>query len=395
MEEAQTSHRSVSFWVVLIATALLFLLSAAMIGLSLTSGARLAGKALMQGQRAIVSFQTGIVEGSIHKDTPSVVVVPPPPKPPEPVTVNPPVQLPAPVLPAEPQPQINESTPPVTSPQTLLTIPQFPRGTGSLSFAPFTPMSETVGDYILPRIAPESKEVPWQYYGKAMPTSKRPVIAIVITGLGQSRSITNLSLELPPVYTLSFSPYTKDSPLWVINARNKGFEAWVDLPVQPVDFPASDPGPKAILEDKTPEDNMKNLHWALSRFQGFVGVVVPSYEKLTSNEVLATTVMRELSARGIQLAFVQTPINKDFSNQAVASKSLVIPADMNLDEKLLQHEILKQLDTLVAKAKKDGHAVGQLRAYPVALETLKHWTGSLKDSGVDLVPLSAIAQKIQ
>lgn len=406
MEEADVDNRPASFWFFAVGTAALFIAGAAMVVYPFTVSEHFSAKALKQGQRVVINFKDGTLEGSLYKDPEVKIAVPPPPTPvaptpPEPVkptepvkpdVQNPPIQLPSLTTGTPALPPVAGDVPSLAI---VKDVPQIQRGTESLAFAPYTPLTEKVGDISLPRIAPETKETPWKYYGKPVPASKLPKVAVVITGLGQSRSLTDASLKLAPLFTLSFSPYAKDTPLWVINARNKGFESWIDLPVEPADFPASDPGAKALLGDKMAEDNIKNLYWTLSRFHGYCGVVVPASEKLTTNESLAAMVSKELSDRGLQLTYVQNALNQDFAKQAEAAHRLVIPATVALDEKLSQADILLRLGALVTEAKKNGVAVGHIRAFPVSLEALKVWTTTLKASGVELVPLTAIAEKVQ
>ena len=43
--------------------------------------------------------------------------------------------------------------------------------------------------------------------------------------------------------------------------------------MEPFDYPDNDPGPQTLLTSLTPDQNIDRLHWLMSRFQGYVGIV--------------------------------------------------------------------------------------------------------------------------
>ena len=69
-------------------------------------------------------------------------------------------------------------------------------------------------------------------------------IAIVVSGLGLSAKATTAALDsLPAGVTLGFAPYAGDVQHWVAQARQRGHEVLLEVPMEPFDFPDSDPGP--------------------------------------------------------------------------------------------------------------------------------------------------------
>ena len=72
-------------------------------------------------------------------------------------------------------------------------------------------------------------------------------IAIVVSGLGISAKATSAALaSLPPGVTLGFAPYAGDVQHWVNQARQFGHEVLLEVPMEPFDFPDSDPGPHTL-----------------------------------------------------------------------------------------------------------------------------------------------------
>src|SRR5690606_39296034 len=66
----------------------------------------------------------------------------------------------------------------------------------------------------------------------------------------------------PPPPTLS--PYT--------TLCRAGHEVMLDLPMEPMDYPKNDPGPKALFTHLAQQENIERLHWVLGRSVGYVGV---------------------------------------------------------------------------------------------------------------------------
>ena len=43
--------------------------------------------------------------------------------------------------------------------------------------------------------------------------------------------------------------------------------------MEPFEYPDNDPGPQTLLTSLTAEQNTDRLHWLMSRFQGYVGLI--------------------------------------------------------------------------------------------------------------------------
>lgn len=68
-------------------------------------------------------------------------------------------------------------------------------------------------------------------YGRKTATSALPKVAVVLYQTGLDEALFEHALEvLPPNVTLSFSPYAQDAADKIIQARQMGFEAMLDIP---------------------------------------------------------------------------------------------------------------------------------------------------------------------
>jgi len=263
-----------------------------------------------------------------------------------------------------------------------------------LAPAPLAAISEQSDKGLIPIVGRDGTQ-PWKYYARPYTAQeKRPVVAIVFTNLGLSRPLTQDVLTLPHNFTLSFSPYAGDAKVWAQKAREEGFESLVDLPMQPENYPLSDPGPYGLLDDLSPADSSARLHWVLSRFPGFVGVLAPENEKLTANASVLRPTLVELAARGVLFVYLKTPKNGGVEELAKSRSLHTLAADMVIDDEISNAAIAAQLQNLTDLAKKQGYAIGIAHSYPPTTETVVEWAQGLSAQGVDLVPVSAVATRI-
>jgi len=106
----------------------------------------------------------------------------------------------------------------------------------------------------LPRVAKDGR-TPLAAYARAFEANdKRPRIALVIRGLGVGSSNTSLALtQLSPEIDFAFVPFAADLQGDVDKARGAGHEVLLEVPMEPFDFPDSDPGPHALLAGASSE----------------------------------------------------------------------------------------------------------------------------------------------
>src|SRR5262249_15250871 len=135
----------------------------------------------------------------------------------------------------------------------------------------------------VPKIGPDGTKA-WKYYAKPFERKgNMPFIAVIVSGLGEAKTVTENAMKLPENVTLSFSPYAKNIDTWTTAARTTGHEIMLDLPLEPANYPAVDPGPYGILSGKPPEENDMRLQWIMARTQGYIGFLTPQNENFSSN----------------------------------------------------------------------------------------------------------------
>ena len=237
----------------------------------------------------------------------------------------------------------------------------------------------------LPRIGPDGRRPLFAYARPFNFEDRRPKVAVLILGLGLRAELFEAALALPGPIGLQLSPYAPDLPALVERARRAGHEVLLDLPMEPADYPASDPGPHTLLADNSPEENLKRLDWVLSRASGYAALAGAGGRFAGSEH--AATVLDVLAKRG--LAFIELGASQ-LEGAAAAAGLPYAPAPHAIDQDAAAQAIDLALGRLEAAALAGGSALGLAQDHPVSLERLRLWAATLADKGLVLAPVSAV-----
>ncbi len=245
----------------------------------------------------------------------------------------------------------------------------------------------------IPRKA-ASGETPFEAYARPSLTpataGAKVLVAIVVTGLGLNETSTAAAIEaLPETVTLAFAPYGATLARAVATARAGGHEILLQVPLEPFDYPESDPGPDTLLTGQAPRDNLQKLFAVMARFGGYVGLMNHMGARFTASATDFAPIMEELGARG--LGYLDDgSSNRSVAPQLAAANGVAFArADTVLDQTPARAAILDALAALVARAGEDGQAIGVISALPVSVQTLAEWARTLDDRVV-IVPVSAL-----
>ncbi|WP_426422046.1 divergent polysaccharide deacetylase family protein [Bradyrhizobium genosp. A] len=224
--------------------------------------------------------------------------------------------------------------------------------------------------------------------------AKMPVVAIVIGGLGVGAAkTTDAIMKLPGAVTLAFTPYGADPGKLAERARAQRHEIFLQIPMEPYDFPDNDPGPQTLLTSLTVDQNTDRLYWHLSRMQGYAGITNFMGARFVATEAAMQPIIREASKRGLGF-FDDGSSPRSIAPQAAGS--LAVPfgkGDIALDAVPTPTEIDRALNKLESVARERGVAVGTATALPVSIERVGAWIKTLSDRGILLVPLTTAMLK--
>ncbi|MFO7610128.1 MAG: divergent polysaccharide deacetylase family protein [Candidatus Krumholzibacteriia bacterium] len=263
----------------------------------------------------------------------------------------------------------------------------------------------------------------------ALAAGEGPVVALVIDDWGYNRSAAATRiLELPVPLTLAILPGLSFSrhyalqrtelvlpadapggdgaalrlaraaagsvvPVAVVTGPGKAparrRETILHLPMEPEGYPATDPGPRALLVGMDQDQVTARLDEALAGLPGVSGVNNHMGSAATGDEALMRALMAALAGRG--LLFVDS-VTSARSVAYAAARSAGLPAARNRIFLDYDNEdparIAANLARLVQSARKTGFALGIGHPHPATADVLARELPRLAAAGVRLVTVS-------
>ncbi len=220
--------------------------------------------------------------------------------------------------------------------------------------------------------------------------SDAPKIAILLGGMGLNEKLTLRAIkELPADVTLAFAPYGNNLQEQVNRARAEGHEVFLQVPLEPIGFPANNPGPKTLSGDASDAENIDALRWHLSRFTGYAGVVNYMGSRYLSMPKAIKPLLVELKQRGVffledgSMALSATEGTARAMQLPIKRAKVVIDSDPN------PQAIIAALTLLEEEATGTGFAIGTGTGLDVTIDTVKEWAKAAAERGIILVPITA------
>jgi uncharacterized protein len=276
----------------------------------------------------------------------------------------------------------------------IIEVPQT-RGQG-LAPAPDPRLVEKCRYGALPRIGDDGAR-PADVYARPIEMNlaakaDAPRIVIVVGGLGLSRAMTQDAIaSLPADVTFAFAPYGHDLAAGVADARSNGHEVILQVPMEPMDYPQTNPGPHVLLTSASLTDNTEDLHWLMSRFSGYVGIANFLGAKFTADVAHFAPVLQEIGERGLLYLDDGTSPQSVATTLAAQDNVPIAKADLILDQ--APDGIDGALVKLEAIARDKGLAIGMASALPDSLEKIGRFARAAQARGLVLIPLSAAITK--
>lgn len=233
---------------------------------------------------------------------------------------------------------------------------------------------------------------PMDQYARPWSGARGTRIAIVVSGLGLSQTGTQRAIqELPEEITFAFAASGNSLQRWMQEARRGGHEILMQVPLEPFDYPANDPGPETLLTSRSPAKNIENLHRTMGEITNYTGIMNYLGGRFLSNPDAMEPVMRDISKRG--LLFLDDGSSAQSKTKAVATGT-ELPyafADVQLDGQLDINSILQKLDELERIAKRNGQAIGVASAFDESIDAIAKWSEEAAMRGVEIVGVAALA----
>lgn len=318
----------------------------------------------------------------------------------------PPRPTPQIVAPAEPTTaaQVSEATSPTeataTAPAPLLAdvLRAAQNATVTMPPAPVSELTVATPDGLLPKIGPNG-QTPWQAYARPWPAAESPLtqsvptntprLAILLLDMGLSERLTMPALELlPGQVSIVLNAHSGRLAEYLAAARQDGHEVILDLPAEPRFYPEENPGPDALLTRNSNEQNLKNLRQWLARSTGSIGVTSSTGTYFLQDARAATPMLNELALRGMAWFDLN---EKNATAQLAASLAVTHAlATHDFDQVQTPARMRAAFAAAMAHAQQQGQALLVVRPYPLSISLLQQLLNTLPDSGIALVPASAL-----
>lgn len=234
---------------------------------------------------------------------------------------------------------------------------------------------------------------PMDQYARPWSGARGTRIAIIVGGLGLSQTGTQRAInQLSGEITLAFAATGNSLQRWMQNARRKGHEVLLQVPMEPFSFSSTERDPNILLAGARPEDNLAQLHQAMARITGYTGIMNHLGGRLLSDSVSLEPLLRDIARRG--LLFLDDGSSASSTTNELA-EALALPhgfADLTLDTDLSRGAILKKLDELERIAFRKGSAIGVASAFDESVDAIAQWLQESRGRGIEVVGVSSLVE---
>jgi polysaccharide deacetylase 2 family uncharacterized protein YibQ len=240
---------------------------------------------------------------------------------------------------------------------------------------------------------------PWQRYARpfAAPAG-RPLVAILVTGLGGDRAITAAAVAgLPPDVTLSFDPKAPELADWIAAARAFGHEAMLDLPMQSKDTMQSkegaDLGTNGLMIGLNDAEMARRIDAVADAGTQSIGFAGSGGDALLLDDRATTAALAEIARLG--RGFIDTS-GEPMSQASVAANAVDLAFSrsmVQLDETSSRTALTERLAVLTQTAIEHGSALASAKASPTVIVSIADWARRQTGDGPLLAPASALLKQ--
>ncbi|WP_367614100.1 divergent polysaccharide deacetylase family protein [Pseudodesulfovibrio alkaliphilus] len=222
------------------------------------------------------------------------------------------------------------------------------------------------------------------------PKASGPCMAIVIDDIGEDIRVLKGLLGLDFPVTLAVWPNASQTREAVRLIRSSGHDLIVHFPMEPMGYPAYDPGKDALFTTMSEEMIRQRMTENLDRIPDAIGVNNHMGSKFTAHAPGMQVALAELKRRGL---FFLDSLTTPKSVARATAREIGVPfyeRDIFLDNVRDVSAITLQLRKAENVALKKGSAIAIGHPYPETLAALSQWSAR-KNVQIRLLPLSELA----
>lgn len=223
------------------------------------------------------------------------------------------------------------------------------------------------------------------------PVQERPScqIALVIDDMGVNHAKSKEVLEIQASLTLAFLPYAPRVAEMAADAKAKGHELLVHIPMEPLSA-AENPGDNPLLTGMPPEQLLAALDKNLSAFSGYVGINNHMGSKFTQDEAALRVIMPVLKERGLYWLDSRTIASSKAYDVAIAEGVPAELRDVFLDDDVSLEAVRVQTEKTLRIAVERGRAVAIGHPKENTILAIQEYLPKFAAAGCEIVPLSRL-----
>lgn len=214
------------------------------------------------------------------------------------------------------------------------------------------------------------------------------LVSIIIDDVGPAQAWSARAIALPGPLTMSFLPYAEALPQQTDDARRRGHEIFLHMPMQPLGD--ANPGRNALRIGMDAADIRERVGWAIERVGSAVGMNNHMGSRMTADAPAMQVVMEVLREHGLMFVDSRTSPNSVAEGVAAAAGLPHTGRDVFLDHFPGPAFVRRQLGELEARARRTGSAVAIGHPLPTTIDVLEEWIPAAKARGLRFVKASQI-----
>ncbi len=213
-------------------------------------------------------------------------------------------------------------------------------------------------------------------------------ISLIIDDVGsEMESLYELSeLNLP--LTISILPFRRYSKEAAFFAKSKGWEVILHLPMEPINYPAKDPGAGALLVNMSKreiEERLLEIFDSVPYIKGFNNHMGSRFTEIREKMEI---VMRAAKKHNLYFIDSKTTNNSIGYKVAVENGIPALERTVFLDSLIDKEFIRRNVKELMEVAKAKGYAIAICHTHPETMEVLKELPITIKREKIDVVLVS-------
>ena len=229
---------------------------------------------------------------------------------------------------------------------------------------------------------------------RAPETSAR--LAVVMFGFADDPELLATFESLPAPFAVALAPDGKHSAAMIREARARGREVVLHVPLEPINYPQVNPGPGTILVSMNPAQITGLMRRYLDRAGPVAAVANHMGSLATQDMTVMSAVYRELHRQRVPFLHVSPAAGAVCKPLAASLGVAYAEPDAAIDgeARTARPALLdKRWKEVLAETRARGHAVVMVRATPLTRTWITRALDVRRLAGVSVVPLSALLRR--